>query len=87
VYEPEPQSQPEPQQAPASTSGGGALGIDIPGFQDLAPAVYIEKEFEQQVVPSTRAENGTWAARVRAEDAAQHAEHTRRNRSRTATRC
>jgi hypothetical protein len=42
----------------------------------LAPAVYIEKEFEQQVVPSTRAENGTWAARVRAEDAAQHAEHT-----------
>jgi hypothetical protein len=76
AYEPEPQSEPEPQQAPASTSGGGALGIDIPGFQDLAPAVYIEKEFEQQVVPSTRAENGTWAARVRAEDAAQHAEHT-----------
>ncbi len=39
---------------PASTSGGGALGIDIPGFQDLAPAVYIEKEPEPQVVPSTR---------------------------------
>jgi hypothetical protein len=76
VYEPEPRSEPEPQPAPASTSGGGALGIDIPGFQDLAPAVYIEKESEPQVVPSTRAQNGTWAARVRAEDAAQHGEYS-----------
>ena len=68
---PAPEAAPE-LSAPASTSGGGALGIDIPGYQDLAPAVYIEKEPDQQVVPSTRAQNGTWAARVRAEDAAQH---------------
>ena len=51
VYEPEPahraraaERAPAPAHpAPASTSGGGALGIDIPGFRDLAPSVYIEQ--------------------------------------------
>ncbi len=52
-------------------SSGGSLGIDIPGFSTLAPAVYVEKE-EPAAPVSSRAKNGTWAARVLAEDAAQH---------------
>jgi len=75
--EPQPQPQPEPQveevvaeHAPASS--GGSLGIDIPGFSTLAPAVHVEKDAEPAVPVSSRAQNGTWAARVLAEDAAQH---------------
>jgi hypothetical protein len=75
--EPLPQPQPEPEiddvvaeHVPAST--GGSLGIDIPGFSTLAPSVHVEKDAEPAVPVSSRAQNGTWAARVRAEDAAQH---------------
>jgi Domain of unknown function (DUF4388) len=85
--QPQPQPQPEPvphyepeaehlvaeyvvaEHVPASS--GGSLGIDIPGFSTLAPAVHVEKD-EPPAPVSTRAKNGTWAARVLAEDAAQH---------------
>jgi hypothetical protein len=57
---------------PVPPSAGGALGIDIPGFTTLSSSVPIEREPEPVAPVSTRAQNGTWAARVRAEDAAQH---------------
>ena len=75
VHEPEavnePESEPEPAPAPppASTSAGGAMGIDIPGFSTLAPSVQVEKEPEQVAQVPTKAQNGTWATRL--QDAAQ----------------
>ena len=81
-YEPEPQpvidlvpeSEPQLEPAPevvAPTATKGELGIDIPGFSTLAPSVPIEKEPGQPVVIPGRAQNGSWSARIRAEDAAQ----------------
>jgi hypothetical protein len=78
--EPQPQPEPEPHYEPepenvvvehVPASSGGSLGIDIPGFSTLAPSVQVEKE-EASAPISSRAMNGTWAARVLAEDAAQH---------------
>ena len=78
--EPQPQPEPEPHYEPepenvvvehVPASSGGSLGIDIPGFSTLAPSVQVEKE-EAPAPVSSRAKNGTWAARVLAEDAAQH---------------
>ena len=57
---------PSPRTSSSSTCPHRAAdhcGIDIPGFSTLAPSVQVEKE-EAPAPVSSRAKNGTWAARV-----------------------